>query len=59
MCFKNPEIRSLQVSPRCTGKSTLMDVLADRKTAGTISGDIRVLGRPKERHTFARILGCE
>ncbi|CAK8543693.1 unnamed protein product [Lathyrus sativus] len=42
------------------GKTTLMDVLAGRKTGGYISGDIRISGYPKKQETFARISGyCE
>ncbi|KAK8943596.1 Pleiotropic drug resistance protein 12 [Platanthera guangdongensis] len=42
------------------GKTTLMDVLAGRKTGGYIEGDIRVSGYPKKQSTFARISGyCE
>ncbi|KAI7981818.1 Pleiotropic drug resistance protein 3 [Camellia lanceoleosa] len=42
------------------GKTTLMDVLAGRKTSGTIEGDIRIGGFPKVQETFARISGyCE
>ncbi|GAB2228065.1 hypothetical protein Droror1_Dr00009895 [Drosera rotundifolia] len=42
------------------GKTTLMDVLAGRKTGGYIEGDIRVSGFPKKQETFARVLGyCE
>lgn len=42
------------------GKTTLMDVLAGRKTGGTIEGEIKVGGYPKVQHTFARISGyCE
>ena len=37
------------------GKTTLMDVLAGRKTGGKITGDIRLNGHPKEQTTFARI----
>jgi ABC-type multidrug transport system ATPase subunit len=37
-----------------------MDVLAGRKTSGTIEGDIRLSGYPKKQETFARISGyCE
>lgn len=36
-----------------------MDVIANRKTAGLITGDIRVSGHPMEPRTFARISGCE
>lgn len=42
------------------GKTTLMDVLAGRKTGGYIEGDIRIAGFPKKQETFARISGyCE
>lgn len=42
------------------GKTTLMDVLAGRKTSGNIDGDIRISGFPKIQETFARICGyCE
>ena len=39
------------------GKTTLMDVLAGRKTSGCIEGDIKISGHPKEQQTFARIAG--
>ena len=42
------------------GKTTLMDVLAGRKTGGYIEGDFRISGYPKKQETFARISGyCE
>ncbi|PKA46824.1 Pleiotropic drug resistance protein 12 [Apostasia shenzhenica] len=42
------------------GKTTLMDVLAGRKTGGYIEGDIRISGYPKNQDTFARVSGyCE
>ncbi|KAI3510433.1 hypothetical protein L1887_17421 [Cichorium endivia] len=42
------------------GKTTLMDVLAGRKTGGYIEGDIRISGFPKVQQTFTRISGyCE
>ncbi|CAE5962645.1 unnamed protein product [Arabidopsis arenosa] len=42
------------------GKTTLMDVLAGRKTGGYIEGDVRISGFPKVQETFARISGyCE
>ncbi|KAK9690326.1 hypothetical protein RND81_09G120100 [Saponaria officinalis] len=42
------------------GKTTLMDVLAGRKTGGYIEGDIKISGYPKKQQTFARISGyCE
>ncbi|KAM0034718.1 putative ABC-type xenobiotic transporter [Helianthus debilis subsp. tardiflorus] len=42
------------------GKTTLMDVLAGRKTGGYIEGDVRISGYPKKQETFARVSGyCE
>ena len=42
------------------GKTTLMDVLAGRKTGGYIEGNIKISGYPKKQETFARISGyCE
>ncbi|KAI9107551.1 hypothetical protein K1719_021588 [Acacia pycnantha] len=42
------------------GKTTLMDVLAGRKTGGYIEGHISISGYPKKQETFARISGyCE
>ncbi|KAL3630027.1 transcription factor [Castilleja foliolosa] len=42
------------------GKTTLMDVLAGRKTGGYIEGNITISGYPKKQATFARISGyCE
>ncbi|GFP96784.1 pleiotropic drug resistance protein 1 [Phtheirospermum japonicum] len=39
------------------GKTTLMDVLAGRKTGGYIEGNITVSGYPKKQETFARVCG--
>ena len=42
------------------GKTTLMDVLAGRKTGGYVGGNITISGYPKKQETFARISGyCE
>ncbi|KAJ8773915.1 hypothetical protein K2173_009346 [Erythroxylum novogranatense] len=42
------------------GKTTLMDVLAGRKTGGHIEGNITISGYPKKQETFARVSGyCE
>ncbi|XP_039124352.1 ABC transporter G family member 39-like [Dioscorea cayenensis subsp. rotundata] len=42
------------------GKTTLMDVLAGRKTGGYIDGSVTISGYPKVQETFARISGyCE
>jgi ABC-type multidrug transport system ATPase subunit len=39
------------------GKTTLMDVLAGRKTSGYIEGNISISGYPKKQETFARVSG--
>ncbi|CAL5325524.1 unnamed protein product [Camellia sinensis] len=42
------------------GKTTLIDVLAGRKTGGYIEGNISISGYPKNQETFARVSGyCE
>ena len=42
------------------GKTTLMDVLAGRKSGGYIDGKITISGYPKKQETFARVSGyCE
>ena len=37
------------------GKTTLMDVLAGRKTGGFINGNIKISGYPKNQETFAEV----
>jgi ABC-type multidrug transport system ATPase subunit len=37
------------------GKTTLMDVLAGRKTGGYIEGNISISGYPKKQQTFSRV----
>jgi ABC-type multidrug transport system ATPase subunit len=39
------------------GKTTLMDVIAGRKTAGTMTGQILVCGYPKNQATFSKLMG--
>ncbi|KNA04513.1 hypothetical protein SOVF_198570 [Spinacia oleracea] len=53
----SPGVLTALVGESGAGKTTMMDVLAGRKTGGYIEGDIRISGYPKVQHTFARISG--
>ncbi|XP_019187474.1 PREDICTED: ABC transporter G family member 39-like [Ipomoea nil] len=55
-----PGVLTVLVGVTGAGKTTLMDVLAGRKTSGYIEGSISVSGYPKNQSTFARVSGyCE
>jgi ABC-type multidrug transport system ATPase subunit len=55
-----PGVLTALVGVSGAGKTTLMDVLAGRKTSGAVEGDVTLSGYPKKQETFARISGyCE
>ena len=56
MCARASHTRSL-MGASGAGKTTLMDVLAGRKTGGRAEGKQLINGKPKRMSTFARIMG--
>ncbi|XBH66606.1 hypothetical protein VPH35_095073 [Triticum aestivum] len=55
-----PGVLTALVGVSGAGETILMDVLAGRKTSGSIEGSITLSGYPKKQETFARISGyCE
>uniref|UniRef100_A0A6U0YCP6 ABC transporter domain-containing protein n=1 Tax=Polytomella parva TaxID=51329 RepID=A0A6U0YCP6_9CHLO len=55
-CFR-PGVLTALMGASGAGKTTLMDVLANRKTGGRTEGEQLVNGHPKEMKTFARVMG--
>ncbi|KAK6243943.1 hypothetical protein QUC31_010352 [Theobroma cacao] len=53
----SPGVLTALVGSSGAGKTTLMDVLAGRKTRGYIEGDINILGYTKEQKASARVSG--
>ncbi|ESW34612.1 hypothetical protein PHAVU_001G166300 [Phaseolus vulgaris] len=58
--FFRPGVLTALMGVTGAGKTTLMDVLAGRKTSGYVVGNITISGYQKKQETFARISGyCE
>ena len=55
--FSQPGTLTALMGSSGAGKTTLMDVIAGRKTVGKITGDILVNGRPKDTLSFNRLTG--
>lgn len=54
----HPKTMTALMGSSGAGKTTLMDVLASRKTTGRVAGCVLVNGQPKEERSFARMIGC-
>jgi ABC-type multidrug transport system ATPase subunit/ABC-type multidrug transport system permease subunit len=55
--FSKPGTLTALMGSSGAGKTTLMDVIAGRKTVGTIEGDILVNGKPKIEKSFNQLTG--
>lgn len=50
-------VRCTLTIPTHAGKTTLMDVIAGRKTIGTIEGSITVNGHKADPQAWSRVMG--
>lgn len=55
--YAEPGILTALMGGSGAGKTTLMDVVAGRKTQGIIRGDILVNGHPKQQEVWSRVVG--
>ena len=55
--FACPGVLTALMGGSGAGKTTLMDVIAGRKTQGEITGEILVNGYPKDQRTWSRVVG--
>eukprot|EP00884_Botryococcus_braunii_P019076 jgi/Botrbrau1/5852/Bobra.0366s0033.1 len=55
--FVAPGVLTALMGGSGAGKTTLMDVIAGRKTVGEITGEILVNGYPKDQKTWSRVVG--
>ena len=60
LCLRRPCDPSVPPPPAAAGKTTLLDVIAGRKNAGRMEGQIFLNGFPREHKSFARLTAyCE
>jgi predicted ABC-type transport system involved in lysophospholipase L1 biosynthesis ATPase subunit len=55
--YAEPGVLTALMGGSGAGKTTLMDVIAGRKTIGDVEGEIVVNGRPKEQRSWSRVVG--
>lgn len=55
--YAEPGVLTALMGGSGAGKTTLMDVLAGRKTQGVTHGDVLVNGHAKQQATWARVVG--
>lgn len=55
--YSEPGVLMALMGGSGAGKTTLMDVLAGRKTVGETTGSIYVNGHPKTQNTWSRVVG--